>query len=262
MVRTLAPQANTDTSETDESGSGALWSSSLSLVEPTGRKRHEVLIVFALSLAAHALFARAFGEAQNRPLAVSPRIERVQVQFSRPPPPPPTLPKEPPPPPPKPVVVKKAAPAPTPAAPPPIIQNETRKDVGIDAPEGEDGELPKGTGEIGTAPPPPPPAPVRVAPPAPAPVVAAREGANYARNPRPPYPQLAARKGWEGVTTLRIQVLANGRPGTISVHTSSGRDVLDEAATEAVKSWTFVPATQGGQPIAGWVNVPIVFRLQ
>jgi periplasmic protein TonB len=38
--------------------------------------------------------------------------------------------------------------------------------------------------------------------------------------------------------------------------------VLDDAAIEAVKGWTFVPATQGGQPIAGWVTVPIDFRLQ
>jgi protein TonB len=38
--------------------------------------------------------------------------------------------------------------------------------------------------------------------------------------------------------------------------------VLDEAAIEAVKGWSFVPATQGGVAVAGWVNVPLVFRLQ
>jgi protein TonB len=70
------------------------------------------------------------------------------------------------------------------------------------------------------------------------------------------------RKGWEGQTTLRVQVLPNGRPGQISIQTSSGRDVLDEAAIEAVKGWSFVPATQGGVAVAGWVNVPLVFRLQ
>jgi protein TonB len=38
--------------------------------------------------------------------------------------------------------------------------------------------------------------------------------------------------------------------------------VLDEAAVEAVKTWSFVPATQGGAPVGGSVVVPIVFHLQ
>jgi protein TonB len=38
--------------------------------------------------------------------------------------------------------------------------------------------------------------------------------------------------------------------------------VLDEAAINAVKKWSFVPATQGGLAVGGVVTVPIVFRLQ
>ena len=103
------------------------------------------------------------------------------------------------------------------------------------------------------APPPPPP---------PAPVIEAKEGANYLKNPRPAYPRRAQREGWQGSVLLRVRVLASGRPGDIAVQKSSGHEALDEAAAEAVKAWTFVPATQGGNPIAGWVNVPIEFRLQ
>jgi protein TonB len=45
------------------------------------------------------------------------------------------------------------------------------------------------------------------------------------------------------------------------VQKSAGRSVLDDAAIEIVKSWTFVPATQGGVAIAGWVSVPFEFQI-
>jgi protein TonB len=72
----------------------------------------------------------------------------------------------------------------------------------------------------------------------------------------------AKREGWQGTTLLQVQVQPTGRPSAVKVQKSSGRDVLDEAALEAVSMWTFVPATQGGAPVAGYVTVPIVFRLQ
>jgi len=113
----------------------------------------------------------------------------------------------------------------------------------------------KGTGAVSA-----PPAPVVKA--APPPPVAAHEGANYLKNPRPAYPEIALRRGWEGQVLLRVRVSPDGRPTTVTVVSSSGRDVLDQAATDAVRGWTFVPARQGSEAIAGWVNVPIVFHLQ
>jgi protein TonB len=92
--------------------------------------------------------------------------------------------------------------------------------------------------------------------------VAAREGANYLKNPRPAYPGRARREGWEGTTLLRVQVGPSGKPTSILVQRSSGRELLDEAASEAVSEWSFVPATQGGKAVSGWVSVPIVFKLQ
>jgi protein TonB len=114
-----------------------------------------------------------------------------------------------------------------------------------------------GTGTIPIAASPPP-----VAKEAPAPPVAAHEGANYLKNPRPAYPEIALRRGWEGQVLLHVRVSPEGRPTTISVVGSSGRDVLDQAAVEAVHGWTFVPARQGRETVAGWVHVPIVFHLQ
>lgn len=116
------------------------------------------------------------------------------------------------------------------------------------------------------APPPAPaaPAPVAEAPSAPpAPPVETPPSANagYLKNPAPEYPSLAQRRGWEGTVLLRVHVLANGKPSDIQIQQSSGRDALDEAAIRAVKRWSFVPATRGDQAIAGWVSVPLEFRL-
>jgi protein TonB len=111
--------------------------------------------------------------------------------------------------------------------------------------------------------PPGPPATAPIAPIAkPAPVIAAHEGANYLKNPRPAYPEIALRREWQGDVLLRVRVSPEGRAIEISVERSSGRDVLDQAAQEAVRGWSFVPSRQGGVAIAGWVTVPIVFRLQ
>ncbi|MGE8499789.1 MAG: energy transducer TonB [Pseudomonas sp.] len=108
---------------------------------------------------------------------------------------------------------------------------------------------------------PPAPPPVAEAPPAPPVEIPPSASAGYLKNPAPEYPNLAQRRGWEGTVLLRIHVLANGKPSDIQVQRSSGREVLDEAAVNAVKRWSFVPAKRGEQTIAGWVSVPLEFRL-
>lgn len=115
------------------------------------------------------------------------------------------------------------------------------------------------------APPSPPPAA-----PAPTPVPVAEKppvevppsaSAGYLKNPAPEYPPLAQRRNWEGTVLLRVHVLPNGTPSDIQIERSSGRDVLDESAIRAVQRWSFVPAKRGDQAIAGWVSVPLEFRL-
>jgi len=86
--------------------------------------------------------------------------------------------------------------------------------------------------------------------------------AAYLSNPHPPYPLAARRRGLEGRVTLRAEVLENGSCGRISVAHSSGHEILDQAALQAVKQWRFVPAQRGGEPMAAWVEVPIAFRLE
>jgi protein TonB len=86
-------------------------------------------------------------------------------------------------------------------------------------------------------------------------------GAAYLHNPAPAYPAVALQRGWQGTVFLKVHVLANGHPDHIVLASSSGHESLDDAATEAVANWSFVPARCGEQAIDGWVRVPIDFKL-
>lgn len=98
--------------------------------------------------------------------------------------------------------------------------------------------------------------------PTPAAVTPPRFDAAYLSNPAPPYPSASRKMGEEGRVLLRVQVGADGRPTDVSVVRSSGYDRLDDIARETVlRSWRFVPARQGDQPVAGAVKVPIDFTL-
>lgn len=83
----------------------------------------------------------------------------------------------------------------------------------------------------------------------------------YEKNRPPDYPRLARRRGYEGRTRLNVEVLETGKVGRIEVAASSGFDLLDEAALEAVKGWRFIPGKSDGKRISQWVVVPVRFRL-
>ena len=85
--------------------------------------------------------------------------------------------------------------------------------------------------------------------------------ARYHETPQPKYPDSARREGKEGRVLLRVLVDEEGRTKAIEVNTSSGHDLLDRAAIEAIKKWRFVPARAGTKPIETWVKVPIEFQL-
>jgi protein TonB len=85
--------------------------------------------------------------------------------------------------------------------------------------------------------------------------------ANYKSNPKPEYPRIAKSRGWQGKVLLRVDVTVEGRSAAVAVQQSSGHDLLDEAAVEAVRRWTFLPAKRGDTPVASTVTVPIQFKL-
>ncbi|WP_404360492.1 energy transducer TonB [Methylotuvimicrobium sp. KM1] len=92
--------------------------------------------------------------------------------------------------------------------------------------------------------------------------VPADSNAAYLNNPKPVYPMFARRRGWEGTVVLRVYVGADGHTQRVTIQRSSGHDVLDESALDAVKEWRFVPAKRGEIAEASWVNIPIVFQLK
>jgi len=84
----------------------------------------------------------------------------------------------------------------------------------------------------------------------------------YHSNPPPPYPGEAKRKKQEGKVLVSVQVETNGRPNSVTLISSSGFPLLDAAALEAVRKWTFYPQNIGGLPVASRVEVPVVFTLK
>jgi len=85
---------------------------------------------------------------------------------------------------------------------------------------------------------------------------------DYNHNPKPKYPKVARKRGYEGEVKLKVFVLADGRVGKIEVIRPSGYDVLDKSALDAVRDWVFVPGKENGKEISSWVTVPITFQLK
>lgn len=86
--------------------------------------------------------------------------------------------------------------------------------------------------------------------------------AAYLNNPPPHYPSEAKHRSIEGRVVLDVRVSAEGHATHVSVDDSSGSDLLDEAALEAVSNWKFIPASANGENVASSVRVPVVFKLK
>jgi len=84
---------------------------------------------------------------------------------------------------------------------------------------------------------------------------------DYNINPKPKYPNMALRRGYEGKVLIRVFVLESGAVGDIEVTKPSGHSVLDESAVKAVRDWVFIPGKENGKEISSWVTVPIQFQL-
>jgi protein TonB len=160
--------------------------------------------------------------------------------------------------------------APKPEAPPeppkprPVVQRPP-KPVKLPPVIAARPEVPVPAPIIAPAPPPPAPEPVAVAappPPAPVALTAPVFNAAYLDNPAPQYPPLSRRQREQGRVVLHVLVNAVGRADEVEIRTSSGFSRLDDTARETVKRWKFVPAKRGSEPVAGWVLIPISFKLE
>ena len=85
---------------------------------------------------------------------------------------------------------------------------------------------------------------------------------DYGANPVPRYPPLAREKGYQGTVYIRAFVERDGRVGNLAVDRSSGYEILDRAAVESVREWTFLPAQKDQKPVASWVLLPVKFVLK
>ncbi len=88
-----------------------------------------------------------------------------------------------------------------------------------------------------------------------------RFNADYLHNPAPEYPGMSRRRGEQGRLTLKVVVNTNGDAESVQLDKSSGFELLDKAALNAVKNWKFIPAKSNHQPVAGTVIVPVRFSL-
>jgi periplasmic protein TonB len=80
---------------------------------------------------------------------------------------------------------------------------------------------------------------------------------------QPDYPSASQRLGEEGVVTLTLYVLENGRVGEARVEKSSGFPRLDEAAVKhATARWRLLPGTREGKPVAMWMQMNVRFQLK
>ena len=84
----------------------------------------------------------------------------------------------------------------------------------------------------------------------------------YQVNPPPEYPRLARRRGMEGVVLLTALIDISGHVQGLEIITSSGHNILDQAALKAVQHWLFHPGIIDNKLHEMWVNVPVRFRLQ
>ncbi len=83
----------------------------------------------------------------------------------------------------------------------------------------------------------------------------------YEGNPKPPYPEIARRRGYEGQVRLEVEVSESGLVANIRIKRSSGYEVLDRSALQTVKGWRFIPARIAGVPVRSKVIIPVTFKL-
>ncbi|WP_154124808.1 energy transducer TonB [Grimontia hollisae] len=81
------------------------------------------------------------------------------------------------------------------------------------------------------------------------------------RPSQPNYPRMAKRKGMEGTVLLEVWLDENGDQTNLSLLKSSGFDLLDDAAIEAVRKWQFNSHKENGVALAHRVRIPVRFNL-
>lgn len=77
----------------------------------------------------------------------------------------------------------------------------------------------------------------------------------------PVYPKLPRDEKIEGKAILDCVIDTRGKITSIAVAQSAGHADLDQAARDAVATWTFAPATLGGKPVSVYYTITLNFQL-
>ena len=76
------------------------------------------------------------------------------------------------------------------------------------------------------------------------------------------YPRKAIRRGWEGQTVVAAEILPDGSVGRTALAKSSGHEVLDSAANDAIKTWKFGTESEKEDTVPQYVDIPVTFKLE
>jgi protein TonB len=78
----------------------------------------------------------------------------------------------------------------------------------------------------------------------------------------PRYSDLAMQAQVEGLVVVHVLVDRNGRVADVQLHPKTHVPILDQAALDAAREWTFEPALVNGHTVSVWVAVPFRFKLR
>lgn len=77
---------------------------------------------------------------------------------------------------------------------------------------------------------------------------------------QPEYPEIAKRAGVEGKVFVKVWVDKEGKPKKALI-IKSDAEIFNEPAIEAAMQWLFTPAMMNNGPVAVWVSLPFVFKI-
>jgi protein TonB len=78
----------------------------------------------------------------------------------------------------------------------------------------------------------------------------------------PRYPPDARRRRQQGTVVLRVALDSTGQVSDVSVVSSSGSRVLDDAGVEAIRHWRCIPAERDGHPVGAIATQALEFVLE
>lgn len=80
---------------------------------------------------------------------------------------------------------------------------------------------------------------------------------------KPPYPASARSSNAEGTTYVKVLVNSNGRVEEAYVASSSGNNILDDVAVNALYKWRFAAAKDSfGHTCSCYITLPITFNIR